>query len=223
LTYFGQQAGACGNCDTCLNPPTSFDATVQVQKLLSTIYRVDQRFGALHVIDVLRGTDSDKVKQWRHDEISTYGIGSALSEAEWRAIVRQTIALGLVSVDHEAYSALKLTDAARPVLKGQQKIQLRQYQKPIKQKQKSAKPKGYVEADLSTVEQAIFDKLRWWRVETARKHNVPAYVIFHDATMREIAKAQPGSLSDLRGVSGVGEKKLESYGDEIIALIAEIS
>jgi ATP-dependent DNA helicase RecQ len=129
----------------------------------------------------------------------------------------------LVTVDHEAYSALKLTDAARPVLKGEQKIQLRQYQKPIKTKQKSTKPKGYVESDLSTAEQAIFDKLRWWRVETARKHNVPAYVIFHDATMREIAKAQPGSLSDLRGVSGVGEKKLETYGDEIIALIAEMN
>ncbi|HEY8102265.1 MAG TPA: DNA helicase RecQ [Burkholderiaceae bacterium] len=223
LTYFGQAAGACGNCDTCLNPPTSFDGTVLVQKLLSTIYRVDQRFGAMHVIEVLRGADTDKIKQWHHHEISTYGIGSAISEAEWRAILRQTIALGLVTVDHEAYSALKLTDAARPVLKGEQTVQLRQYQKPVKTKQKSAKPKGYVESDLSTTEQAIFDKLRWWRVETARKHNVPAYVIFHDATMREIAKAQPGSLRDLRGVSGVGEKKLETYGDEIIALIAEMS
>jgi ATP-dependent DNA helicase RecQ len=222
LTYFGQDAGACGNCDTCLNPPVSFDATVPVQKLLSTIYRVDQRFGAMHVIDVLRGVDSEKIKQWHHDAISTYGIGADISEAEWRAILRQTIALGLVMVDHDAYSALKLTDAARPVLRGEQKIQLRQYQKPIKQKQKSAKPKGYVESDLSVVEQAIFDKLRWWRVETARKHNVPAYVIFHDATMREIAKARPGSLSDLRGVSGVGEKKLETYGEEIVALIAEM-
>jgi ATP-dependent DNA helicase RecQ len=223
LTYFGQDAGACGNCDTCLNPPNSYDATVHVQKLLSTIYRVDQRFGAMHVIDVLRGADSDKIKQWGHDTISTYGIGAEISEAEWRAILRQTIAIGLVTVDHESYSALKLTDAARPVLRGEQKAQLRQYQKPVKKKQKAAKPKGYVESDLSTIEQAIFDKLRWWRVETARKHNVPAYVIFHDATMREIAKAQPGSLSDLRGVSGVGEKKLESYGAEIVALIAEMS
>ncbi|MGS0744198.1 RQC domain-containing protein, partial [Glaciimonas sp. GG7] len=224
LDYFGQESSRCGNCDTCMNPPVSFDATVVVQKLLSTIYRVDQRFGAMHVLDVLRGIDSDKVKQWRHNDLSTFGIGSDRSEQEWRAILRQSIALGLVSVDSEAYNALKLTDAAKPVLRGALQVQLREYQKPVKQKRAStSKPKGYVESDLSSAEQAIFDKLRWWRVETARKHNVPAYVIFHDATMREIAKAQPGSLDDLRGVSGVGEKKLETYGAEIVALIAEMS
>jgi ATP-dependent DNA helicase RecQ len=222
LDYFGQAATPCGNCDTCLNPPVSFDGTVPVQKLLSTIYRVDQRFGAGHVIDVLRGTESDKIKQWRHDQLSTFGIGSERSDMEWRAILRQAIALGLVTVDHDAYNALKLTDAARPVLRGEQKIQLRQYQKPVKQKRQAVKPKGYVESDLSATEQVIFDKLRWWRVETARKHNVPAYVIFHDATMREIAKAQPESLDDLRNISGVGEKKLETYGEEIVALIAEL-
>jgi ATP-dependent DNA helicase RecQ len=222
LEYFGQAAAPCGNCDTCLNPPVSFDATIPVQKLLSSIYRVDQRFGAAHVIDVLRGIDSDKIRQWRHDKLSTYGIGSERSEAEWRAILRQTIALGLVTVDHEAYSALKLTGEARPVLRGERTVQLRQYQKPVKQKRETVRPRGYSESDLSGAEQAIFDKLRWWRVETARKHNVPAYVIFHDATMREIAKAKPGSLGDLRGVIGVGEKKLETYGEEIIALIAEM-
>ncbi len=221
LEYFGQAATRCGNCDTCLQPPVSFDATIQVQKLLSAIYRVEQRFGAGHVIDVLRGIESDKVKQWRHDKLSTFGIGAEQSEAEWRGILRQSIALGLVAVDHDAYSALKLTEIARPVLRGEQAVQLRQYQKPVKQKRVSSKPRGYVESDLSTTEQAIFDKLRWWRVETARKHNVPAYVIFHDATMREIAKAKPGSLEDLRGVSGVGEKKLATYGEEIVALIAE--
>ena len=220
LGYFGQITQHCGNCDTCITPPVSFDATVVVQKLLSAIYRVDQRFGAMHVMDVLRGIDSDKVKQWRHDQLSTFGIGSDRSEAEWRAILRQSIALGLVSVDYESYNALKLNDAARPVLRGEQRVQLRQYQKPIKQKRTNSKPKSYVEADLSILEQTIFDKLRWWRVQMARKHNVPAYVIFHDATMREIAKAQPTSLDDLRGVSGVGEKKLETYGAEIVALIA---
>jgi ATP-dependent DNA helicase RecQ len=222
LDYFGQASGPCGNCDVCLTPPVSFDASLQVQKLLSTIYRVDQRFGAGHVIDVLRGVDSEKVKQWRHEKLSTFGIGAETSEAEWRAILRQAIALGLVMVDYDAYSSLKLTDEARPVLRGERKVQLRQYQKPVKKKRESAKPKGYVETDLSTVEQAIFDKLRWWRVETARKHNVPAYVIFHDATMREIAKMKPVSLGDLRNVSGVGEKKLETYGEEIVALIAEM-
>ncbi len=223
LDYFGQQAGPCGNCDTCLNPPVSFNATVPVQKLLSAIYRVDQRFGAGHVLDVLRGVDSEKVKQWRHDQLSVFGIGSHSSEAEWRAILRQSIALGLVAVDYDSYNALKLTDLAKPVLRGGEQVQLREYQKPVKTKRITNKPtKGYVEADLVGHEQVIFDKLRWWRVETARKHNVPAYVIFHDATMREIAKARPASLSDLRGVSGVGDKKLETYGDEIVRLIAEL-
>ena len=223
LDYFGQPSGPCGNCDSCLSPPVSYDGTVQTQKLLSSIYRVDQRFGAGHVIDVLRGIDSEKVRQWRHESLSTFGVGSETSEAEWRAILRQAIALGLVEVDHDAYGSLKLTGEARPVLRGERQVQLRQYQKPVKKKRESAKPKGYVESDLSAVEQAVFDKLRWWRVETARKHNVPAYVIFHDATMREIAKAKPASLGDLRNISGVGEKKLESYGEEIVALIAQLT
>jgi len=223
LDYFGQAGQqACGNCDICLSPPVSFDGTVMTQKLLSTVYRVEQRFAPGHVLEVLRGIDTDKVKQWRHDQLSVFGIGSEYGEAEWRAVLRQVIALGLLTVDHENYSALKLTEAARPVLRGEHKIQLRQYQKPVKQKRSSSKS-NYTETDLSTEEQVLFDKLRWWRVETARKHNVPAYVIFHDATMREIAKARPSSLDDLRGVTGVGEKKLETYGTEIIALIQEIS
>ncbi|MES2756369.1 MAG: DNA helicase RecQ [Pseudomonadota bacterium] len=222
LEYFGERSTPCGNCDTCLIPPVSFDGTVPVQKLLSAIYRVDQRFAAGHVIDVLRGASSERITQWHHDSLSVYGIGSERSEAEWRAILRQAIALGLVTVDHEVYSSLKLTDAARPVLKGGQKVQLRQYQKPVKPKRTSSSSKAHVELDLSKSEQAIFEKLRWWRVETARAHGVPAYVIFVDATLREIAKVKPTSLQDLRGVSGVGEKKLVSYGDEIVALISEM-
>ena len=226
LSYFGQESGPCGNCDTCLHPPVSYDATVPVQKLLSTIYRVDQRFGAGHVMDVLRGIDSEKVKQWKHDQLSTFGIGSEIGEQEWRAILRQVIAMGLVHVDSDAYNALKLTDDARPVLKGARPVQLRRYEKPAKPgRQKrtgSAKPRGYVEADLSRTEQEIFEKLRWWRVEKAREHNVPAYIIFHDATMREIAKAKPDTLDALRGVSGVGEKKLQTYGDEIVELVKEL-
>ena len=221
LEYFGEQSTPCGNCDTCLIPPVSFDGTVPVQKLLSAIYRVDQRFAAGHVIDVLRGVETDRVKQWHHDSLSVFGIGSERPEAEWRAILRQTIALGLVTVDHEVYSSLKLTDEARPVLKGGQKVQLRQYQKPVKQK-RAASSKPHIEMDLSKSEQAIFEKLRWWRVETARAHNVPAYVIFVDATLREIAKAKPTTLNELRTVTGVGEKKLVSYGDEIVAIIMEM-
>lgn len=222
LEYFGEQATPCGNCDTCLIPPVSFDGTVPVQKLLSTIYRVDQRFAAGHVIDVLRGAETDRIKQWHHDSLSVYGIGAERAEAEWRAILRQTIALGLVTVDHELYSSLKLTDAARPVLKGGQKVQLRQYQKPVKQKRAPSPGKAHIEMDLSKSEQEIFEKLRWWRVETARAHNVPAYVIFVDATLREIAKAKPTTLNELRTVTGVGEKKLVSYGDEIVAMIMEM-
>jgi ATP-dependent DNA helicase RecQ len=223
LDYFGQASSPCGNCDTCLMPPTSFDGSVAAQKILSTVYRVDQRFAAGHVIDVLRGIDTDRVKQWRHDQLSTYGVGSDKSEAEWRALLRQMIALGLVAVDYENYSSLKLTEESRAVLRGETKIQLRQYkkaEKAVKHKRQSAK--DFAETDLSNIEQTIFDKLRWWRVETARAHNIAAFIIFHDSTLREIAKAQPTSLDDLRGVTGVGAKKLESYGADIIALIAEL-
>jgi ATP-dependent DNA helicase RecQ len=222
LEYFGERSGPCGNCDTCLIPPTSFDATVPVQKLLSAIYRVDQRFAAGHLIDVLRGVSSERIVQWHHDKLSVFGVGAERSEQEWRAIVRQTIALGLVTVDHDAFSSLKLTEAARPVLKGEQNVQLRQYQKPVKPKRTSAPRASYEEMELSKSEQAIFDKLRWWRVETARAHGVPAYVVFQDATLREIAKVKPVSLDQLRGVSGVGEKKLTSYGDEIVGIISEM-
>jgi ATP-dependent DNA helicase RecQ len=222
LDYFGEPAGPCGNCDTCLIPPVSFDGTVPVQKLLSTVYRVDQRFAAGHVIDVLRGQETERIKTWHHDSLSVFGIGADRSEQEWRAILRQVIALGLLTVDHEQYSSLKLTDAARPVLKGGQKVQLRQYQKPVKAAKPSRAAKGYVETDLSTDEQKIFDRLRSWRMGTAREHNVAAYIIFNDATLREIAKARPTALDDLRGISGVGEKKLASYGEEIVDLINEM-
>ena len=222
LAYFGQEGKPCGNCDICMSPPTSFDGTVAVQKLLSTVYRTEQRFGAMHVLDVLRGVDSDKIKQWQHDQLSTFGIGSDRGDAEWRAILRQSIALGLLTVDYEAYNALKLAEPARAVLRGEQKILLRQYQKPVKTKRVSTKS-PYQELALSDDERKIFDKLRWWRVETARKHNVPAYVIFNDATMREIAKAQPSSLDALSMVSGIGEKKRQTYGEEIVALIMALT
>ncbi|WP_312513021.1 DNA helicase RecQ [Massilia sp.] len=222
LDYFGERSGPCGNCDTCLIPPVSFDGTVPIQKLLSTVYRVDQRFAAGHVIDVLRGAQTERISQWHHDKLTVYGVGADRSEQEWRAIVRQAIALGLLTVDHDAFSSLKLTDGARPVLKGEQKIQLRQYQKPVKPKRQSTSRSNYEETELSRSEQAIFDRLRSWRMGTAREHGVPAYVVFQDATLREIAKVKPTSIDALRGVSGVGEKKLVSYGDEIVALIGEM-
>ncbi len=220
LDYFGQASEACGNCDTCLNPPQSFDATESVQKLLSAIYRVGQRFGAVHVLEVLRGSDGEKVKQWGHDKLSTFGIGSDKSEAEWRAILRQAIALGLVEIDHENYGALRLPEASRAVLKGERSVAMRRYRKPDKARRTPARASGFEEISLSAPQQGLFEKLRWWRVETARSHNVPAYVIFHDATLREIARAMPVTLDELRQVSGVGEKKLETYGEQLIALVA---
>lgn len=221
LQYFDQSSEPCGNCDTCLNPPSSFDATEAVQKLLSTIYRVGQRFGAVHVLEVLRGVDSTRVKQWQHQSLSTFGIGADRSEAEWRAILRQTLAQGLVDVDHEQYGALRLTEAARPVLRGETLLMLRRYQKPVRQRRAATAPGSYTEPGLSSAQQALFERLRWWRMETARAHNVPAYVIFHDATLREIARAMPVSLEALQQVSGVGEKKLESYGEAITRLVCE--
>jgi ATP-dependent DNA helicase RecQ len=234
LHYFGQHesdiahvattsATNCGNCDVCLNPPVAFDATVVTQQLLSAIYRVDQRFAAGHVIDVLRGMDTERIKQWRHDQISTFGIGSERSEAEWRAILRQSIAQGFVSVDYESYNSLKLTETARPVLKGEHTVQMRRYEKPQKAQKQKRVSKGYTETDLSAGAQIIFEKLRSWRMETARLHNVPAYVIFHDSTLRDIANANPSSLADLRGVSGVGEKKLATYGEQLVELVSSFS
>jgi ATP-dependent DNA helicase RecQ len=223
LDYFGQSSEACGNCDTCLSPPSSFDGTVAAQKILSTVYRVDQRFASGHVIDVLRGIDTERVKQWHHDQVSTYGIGSDKSEAEWRAILRQLIALELLRVDYENFSALKLTESARSVLKGERQILLRKYkkaEKAVKHKRQSAK--DFAEMQLDGLEQQIFERLRWWRVETAKAHNTAAYIIFHDATLREIAKAQPNTLAELSGVSGVGAKKLESYGAQIMELLSEV-
>ncbi|MBB6135390.1 MAG: DNA helicase RecQ [Massilia sp.] len=222
LDYFGERSGPCGNCDTCLIPPVSFDGSVPVQKLLSTIYRVDQRFAGGHVIDVLRGATTERITQWHHDKLTVYGVGADRSEQEWRAILRQAIALGLVTVDHDAFSSLKLTDAARPVLKGEQTVQLRQYQKPVKAKRPSTSRSTFEEVELSRSEQGIFERLRSWRMGTAREHGVPAYVVFQDATLREIAKVKPTSIDQLRGVTGVGEKKLVSYGDAIVAIINEM-
>ena len=220
LDYFGQASTPCGNCDNCLAPPQSFDATEEVQKLLSTIYRTGQRFGAVHVLEVLRGSDSEKVRQWGHDKLSTFGIGADKPEPEWRAILRQAIALGLLEIDHENYGSLRLPAAARAVLKGERRVAMRHYQKPQKQRKPAARSSGFAEIELSTPQQTLFERLRWWRVETARSHNVPAYVIFHDATLREIARAMPVTLDELRQVSGVGEKKLETYGEQLIALVS---
>lgn len=221
LHYFDESAQACGNCDTCLHPPATVDGTQIVQKLLSCIYRAGQRFATGHIIDVLRGVDTERVQQFRHDQLSTFGIGKDISEAEWKAVVRQAIAQGVITVDFENYMSLQLTERARPILKGEIQIKLRKYEKPVKSKVSSAKTANILDANLSDLEKAIFAALRSWRFETARTHNVPAYVVFHDATLREIALEKPTRLNDLKGLSGLGEKKLENYGAEIIRVVEQ--
>ncbi len=217
LAYFGETGTPCGNCDTCLTPPVTVDGTIPMQQLLSCIYRVGQRFGAVHVMDVLMGHDTDKILHWRHHDLSTFGIGKDRSAQEWRAIIRQAIAMGLIIVDHTAYSALKLTAAARPVLKGEQRVPLREYRKA--EKVKKAKPVSTFVADLPPEALPIFERLREWRRATAAEHGVPAYVIFHDATLHEIARIRPGTLGELGRISGVGAKKLEAYGAEIVGMV----
>jgi ATP-dependent DNA helicase RecQ len=171
----------------------------------------------MHVIDVLHGENTDKVLQWRHTELSTFGIGRDRPAQEWRAIIRQCIALGLLIVDHDAFSALKLTPASRSVLKGEQRVTLREWRKVAKSKRERRPAR--IADDLAPEAQSLFDQLRAWRLEAARKHGVPAYVIFHDATLKDIAQARPMSLAALRGIAGVGAKKLEAYGADIVRLV----
>ncbi len=220
LAYFGEASGPCGNCDTCLTPPTTTDGTIPMQQLLSCIHRVKQRFGAMHVIDILVGHDTDKVLHWRHHELSTWAIGKERPVAEWRAIVRQAIALGLVVVDHDRYGALTLTPAAREVLSGRQRVPLRAYTKPEKRGRVARGARTTASAEPMAGEaQDLFEQLREWRKQAAAEHGVPAYVIFHDATLREIARRRPGSLEALREIPGVGERKLQSYGPAIVELV----
>jgi ATP-dependent DNA helicase RecQ len=225
LQYFGQSMTACGNCDNCLNPPESWDGTVAAQKMLSAIYRLvkerGQRYGAGHLIDILRGKETPRVLEHGHGELSVYGIGKDLSEQAWRSVLRQLLAQGLLMVDQEGYGTLALTGESRAVLKGERTLMLRrEVDKPVKAvapRNKSLQP------DLPRAAQTVFEALRSWRAGIARSHGVPAYVIFHDATLREIALACPETLEDLSFVNGVGVKKLESYGESILACIAELT
>ena len=216
LDYFGEASTPCGNCDNCQEPPSLWDATEAARKALSAIYRTGQRFGAGHVIDVLLGKATDKVAQWGHGELSVFGVGTDLDDKRWRAVIRALAAKGWLSVDHDAYGALKLTEAARPVLKGEVQVMLRE---PAARKRKEKRRAGAA-MDLSAQDAALFERLRDWRRQTALEHDVPAYVILHDATLREIAQRKPADLAALGSISGVGAKKLESYGTRLLALLA---
>jgi ATP-dependent DNA helicase RecQ len=221
-------AGArCGNCDNCLNPPAVWDGTDAARKLLSTIYRVQQMggisYGAGHIMDILRGKTTDKVNQRGHETLSTFGIGADLSELQLRGVLRQLIAIGAVAVDAQAFNTLQLTDGSRAVLKGDVSVQLRQsVSKPAERKAKRSPSSAPAKAPatLDADGQHRFLALKAWRAEVAAEHNLPAYVIFHDATLAAIAELAPQSLGDLQGITGLGAKKLEAYGQEVLRVVA---
>ncbi len=217
LGWFGEaHAGACGNCDNCLHPPECWDGTEAARMALSCVYRTGQRFGAGHVIDVLRGTPTDKASQHGHQALSTWGIGAELQVRQWSSVFRQLVALGLLEADHERHGALRLTRAAGPVLRGERELTFR---KDAARPSRATRQRAAVDAaleDLSLEERQRFEALRRWRAETAREQNVPAYVIFHDATLRSIAEAAPDDLDALAQVPGIGAVKLERYGEDVL-------
>ncbi|TFY98153.1 DNA helicase RecQ [Ramlibacter rhizophilus] len=229
LGYFGEASRPCGNCDNCLNPPQVWDGTEAARMLLSTIYRVQQQsgisFGAGHLMDILRGKATDKVTQHGHEKLSTFGIGAAFSEAQLRGVLRQLIAVGAVAVDAQAFNTLQLTAGSRAVLRGEQTIQLREgVATPTaatkRRRTTTGRPAAAaVAAGLTEGGRQRFEALKAWRGEVAREHNLPAYVIFHDATLAAIAARDPQDLHDLQGVSGLGAKKLEAYGEEVLRVV----
>jgi ATP-dependent DNA helicase RecQ len=221
-------AMSCGNCDNCLMPPAVWDATEAARKMLSCIYRVQQAsgisFGAGHLMDILRGKTTEKITQYGHESLSTFGIGADLAEAQWRSVLRQLIAKNMVRVNTEAFNTLQLLPDARQVLKGEASVLLRQQalaakaDKPKRGSKTSVK--GLVEATLNAGALERLAHLKAWRGEVAREHNLPAFVIFHDATLRAIAEQAPQSLQDLEGISGMGSKKLQAYGAEVLRVCA---
>lgn len=223
LGYFGEDTRPCGNCDTCLDPPRSWDGTVAAQKLLSTVLRLQrergQRFGAGQLIDILLGKRTSKVTQWEHDKLTVFGIGTELSEPEWRGVVRQLLAQRLLTVQGD-YGTLSLTDASGEVLGGRREVRLRtEPKRPARATRTGGKDKPV--AELPAEAAPVFERLRAWRAATAKEQGVPAYVIFHDATLRQIATIRPASLAELSTISGVGDNKLAKYGDQVLATLAE--
>src|SRR5712664_3769106 len=226
LGYFGETLSAvkCNNCDNCLSPPAVRDGKVIAQKLLSCAYRTGQRFGAMHLIDVLVGRATERVKQFGHDKISVFGIGAELNEKQWRAALRQLVAMGHLQPDSEAFGALKLTGTARGVLKGETEVMLREEVagarvRATRTKSRRGDIAPPVAGQGSAGSPSLVSALRAWRSEVARTRGVPAYVVLHDATIDGIAAAQPTTLAQLRGIPGIGDKKLEHYGDELLALV----
>jgi ATP-dependent DNA helicase RecQ len=222
LGYFGQPAAPCSNCDTCLSPPETWDGTVAAQKLLSAVYRLarerNQKFGAGQVIDILLGRQTPKVSQHGHDSLTVFGIGTELREPEWRAVVRQLLAQGKLAVEGD-YGTLVLTAASSEVLGGRVKVMLRREPERAA-RSRPAKSAAAPVADLPAAAAGVFEALRAWRAATAKEQGVPAYVIFHDASLRQIATQAPASLAALASVNGVGESKLAKYGEQILEVLS---
>ncbi len=217
LAYFGETSTPCGNCDTCAEPPQTWDATEAARKALSCIYRTGQRFGSRYLIDVLRGQVSERIEQWGHQELGVFGIGADLDESAWRDVFRQLVTLGLALPDHAAYGALRLTEASRAVLKGEQRIDMRRFAARLgKATPARRKAPGN---ELSAADTQLLERLRAWRRDEARNQSVPAYVIFHDATLSALAAARPRALAELATIPGIGAKKLERYGAALVALL----
>ena len=217
LAYFGEASTLCGNCDTCLEPPVVWDGTVAARKALSCAFRCGQRFGAGHLIDVLLGNVTDRVVQWGHSTVSTFGIGKELDKKQWQAVYRQLVAQGVLAVDHAGYGALKLTALSRAVLTGGEPVHLRQLQE--KRRVRSMAKGSGAAAQLDASAQERWERLRNWRAAIAKEHGVPAYVVFHDATLTELARVCPSTTDALSRISGVGARKLERYGADLLALL----
>jgi ATP-dependent DNA helicase RecQ len=220
LGYFGERAAACGNCDTCQSPPESWDGTVAAQKILSAVYRLQrerhQRFGAGHVIDILLGRETAKIAQHDHASLTVFGIGTDLREPEWRGVVRQLLAQGLLAVESD-YGTLALTDASAAVLRSEHQVLLRREpERPPRAARARRTATAAAAAELPAEAAGRFERLRAWRAATAKEQGVPAYVIFHDATLREFAARCPATLAELGAVSGVGESKLAKYGQQVL-------
>ena len=214
LRHFGEHSEPCGHCDNCLHPPVRFDGTLLVQKLLSCIYRVGQCFAAGYVINVLRGKADDWIRDNRHQELSTFGIGADLTDKDWRAVVRQSIGLGLLQVDSQHHHRLLLTEAARNVLKNRRTVMLR----PLK-RDKAAGQKPKEEWLRTEREERLWQALRKWRQERARAEEIPAYMICGDKTLRDIVEKMPRGLDGLRNIYGLGEAKIDKFGDEILEIL----
>jgi len=221
LSYFDEASEPCGNCDNCLNPPAVWDGTDAARKLLSTVFRAEQHsgfsFGSGHIMDIVRGKSTEKISQFGHAKLSTFGIGANFSEVQLRGVLRQLIAMGALNVQGQVFNTLQLTEGSRAVLRGEISVLLRESvsQKAEKRSRKSQAP-GPAAANLSQEALVRYINLKAWRAEVAKEHNLPAYVIFHDATLALIARAAPQTLNDLNGISGIGAKKLEAYGQEVL-------